>query len=63
MGSKVTFDSIKPNDPKTGKPADAAPAADEPATTKGGTLTQAWTDDKTGQTYMPGEKVEGADVK
>lgn len=40
-------------------PASAAPA--EPETTRGGKLKQAWTDDATGQTYMPGEKVEGED--
>lgn len=61
MAGKLKLDSIK-NIP----PADAPPAVDEPAdapeTTKGGKLKQAWTDDATGKTYLPGETLEGDDV-
>lgn len=39
----------------------AAPEPPGPVLNKDGTLAQAWTDDTTGKTYMPGERLEDGD--
>lgn len=41
--------------------AKKSPPKDAPVTDKDGVVTQAWTDDATGRTYLPGEKIEAAD--